>query len=630
MHPAGPDKDGLLYPRVGVLGGGQLGRMMCYAAHRLGVQLTCLDPGGAVSPAGQAGARVVAGSFRDAAKIKELSECVDVLTTEIEHVDAAMLAELEAAGVKVYPGAAVLALLQDKLAQKRALQSAGTAMPLFMPTPTAAAARVAGAAYGYPLMLKSRRFAYDGKGNAVAHSAEEVDAAFAALGGAEASASPVDAEGAIFAEKWVPFARELAVMVAVGAPLEAGGADEMRCYPVVQTVQRDSICHLVLAPAEVPAAVLERAESLARKAVAALGTHTDAPLRGVFGVELFLMPDGSLLYNEMAPRPHNSGHYTLEASRCDQFEQHLRGVLGMPLGDTAFRWEARRGGALMVNVLGGASDDETLTPVRAAASVTGASLHWYGKPELRAGRKLGHVTVVAHGLRYMSALRAAAKELCPGTDFAPLNADGFAGGGGGGESGVVVGGRGDGGGAVAAAQPAIGIIMGSDSDLPCMKAAAAVLSSFGVPFELTIVSAHRTPKRMVAYAEAAAQRGLKVLIAGAGGAAHLPGMVAALTTLPVIGVPVKSSALSGVDSLYSIVQMPRGIPVATMAIGNATNAALLAVRMLGAAGLYNCEAQMGAYLAKHGEEVEAKAECIENIGWEKYLEGMENKSTTVM
>ena len=91
----GPDKDGLLYPRVGVLGGGQLGRMMCYAAHRLGVQLTCLDPGGAASPAGQAGARVVTGSFRDAAKIKELSECVDLLTTEIEHVDAAMLAFLK-------------------------------------------------------------------------------------------------------------------------------------------------------------------------------------------------------------------------------------------------------------------------------------------------------------------------------------------------------------------------------------------------------------------------------------------------------------------------------------------------------------------------------------------------------
>ena len=627
MFATGPDAHGLLYPRIGVLGGGQLGRMMCYAAHRLGIQITCLDPAGSASPAGQAGARTVTGSFRDAAKIKELSAAVDVITTEIEHVDAGVLAELEAAGVKVFPGAAVLALLQDKLAQKRALRERGVAMPEFVPTPTVESVRAAGEAFGYPLMLKSRRFAYDGKGNAVAQTAADVEAAFASLGGGTAADAAADAEGTIFAEKWAPFTRELAVMVAVGAPLAGGAAEaaageqeqeqeQIRCYPTVQTVQRDSICHLVLAPAEVSADVLARAQALAREAVLALRAETGGggAVRGVFGVELFLMPGGALLYNEMAPRPHNSGHYTLEASRCDQFEQHLRGVLGMPLGDTAFRWEAGRGGALMVNVLGGASDEETLTPVRQAAGVAGAALHWYGKAELRRGRKLGHVTVTAAGERgcYLRELRRAAATLCPGTDFAPLEADDAAAGAG------------------AGAKPAVGIIMGSDSDLPCMKAAATVLASFGVPFELTIVSAHRTPKRMVEYGETAAARGLKVIIAGAGGAAHLPGMVAALTTLPVIGVPVKSSALSGVDSLYSIVQMPRGVPVATMAIGNATNAALLAARMLGAAGLYDCEAQMGAYLAKHGQEVEAKAERIEGIGWEKYLEGMANKSDTVM
>lgn len=128
--------------------------------------------------------------------------------------------------------------------------------------------------------------------------------------------------------------------------------------------------------------------------------------------------------------------------------------------------------------------------------------------------------------------------------------------------------------------PVVGIIMGSDSDLPTMKDAADVLIEFGVPFEITIVSAHRTPERMYQYAQDAAGRGLSAIIAGAGGAAHLPGMVAALTPLPVIGVPVKSSTMSGLDSLYSIVQMPKGVPVATVAIGNAANAGLLAVRML--------------------------------------------------
>jgi len=129
--------------------------------------------------------------------------------------------------------------------------------------------------------------------------------------------------------------------------------------------------------------------------------------------------------------------------------------------------------------------------------------------------------------------------------------------------------------------PRVGIIMGSDSDLPVMEAAAETLTEFEIPFEMTIVSAHRTPDRMFEYARSAEERGLAVIIAGAGGAAHLPGMVASLTVLPVIGVPVRTTALSGQDSLLSIVQMPRGIPVATVAIDNATNAALLAARMLG-------------------------------------------------
>jgi 5-(carboxyamino)imidazole ribonucleotide mutase len=130
-------------------------------------------------------------------------------------------------------------------------------------------------------------------------------------------------------------------------------------------------------------------------------------------------------------------------------------------------------------------------------------------------------------------------------------------------------------------QPVVGIIMGSDSDLPVMQAAADLLAEFGVAYEMTIVSAHRTPGRLYDYAKGAAQRGLKVIIAGAGGAAHLPGMVASLTTLPVIGVPVKSSALSGNDSLLSIVQMPPGVPVATVAINGAKNAGILAARILG-------------------------------------------------
>jgi 5-(carboxyamino)imidazole ribonucleotide mutase len=128
--------------------------------------------------------------------------------------------------------------------------------------------------------------------------------------------------------------------------------------------------------------------------------------------------------------------------------------------------------------------------------------------------------------------------------------------------------------------PVVGVIMGSQSDFETMRSAVETLAEFGVPHEVRVVSAHRTPSVMTEYAESARSRGLKVIIAGAGGAAHLPGMVASMTSLPVIGVPVASKALSGVDSLYSIVQMPAGVPVATVAIGNSRNAGLLAVQML--------------------------------------------------
>jgi 5-(carboxyamino)imidazole ribonucleotide mutase len=167
--------------------------------------------------------------------------------------------------------------------------------------------------------------------------------------------------------------------------------------------------------------------------------------------------------------------------------------------------------------------------------------------------------------------------------------------------------------------PLVGIIMGSDSDLPVMKAAAEILDEMEIPYELTVVSAHRTPDRMYRYAREAEERGLQVIIAGAGGAAHLPGMVASLTPLPVIGVPVKTSSLSGLDSLLSIVQMPRGIPVATVAINNAKNAGLLAARIIGISS-HGARSWVKAYMESSKREVEEKADALEAEGYEKYLE----------
>lgn len=170
-------------------------------------------------------------------------------------------------------------------------------------------------------------------------------------------------------------------------------------------------------------------------------------------------------------------------------------------------------------------------------------------------------------------------------------------------------------------EPLIGIIMGSDSDLPTMEKAIAVCEDFNVPHEVAIISAHRTPERMVDYARDAHKKGIKVIIAGAGGAAHLPGMVASLTPLPVIGVPVKTSTLSGVDSLYSIVQMPRGIPVATVAIGNAQNAGLLAIQIL-ATSDRTLQSQVEKYRQDLSKMVINKQEQLDKLGYKTYLEQM--------
>ncbi|MGE4213186.1 MAG: 5-(carboxyamino)imidazole ribonucleotide mutase [Anaerotignaceae bacterium] len=167
----------------------------------------------------------------------------------------------------------------------------------------------------------------------------------------------------------------------------------------------------------------------------------------------------------------------------------------------------------------------------------------------------------------------------------------------------------------------VGIIMGSDSDLPVMSEAAKILDKFEISYELTIVSAHRTPDRMYDYAKAAHAKGIKVIIAGAGGAAHLPGMTAALTSIPVIGVPVKTSTLSGVDSLYSICQMPPGIPVATVAINGAQNAGILAAQIIGAFD-EDVYTRINAFKAELEETVEKKAETLEDIKYSVYLQNM--------
>lgn len=554
--------------------------MLAQAAVRMGVALRVLDPTPS-APASAAAPQTV-GSFADAASVTAFAASgVDILTVEIEHVDAAALeSAAAAAGVDAEPTPATLRVIQDKFRQKQHFAAAGVPLPAFASIEDEAALTAFGAAHGYPFMLKARRGAYDGRGNAVVPSPAAAPDAAASLGGYGGG------EG-LYAEAWAPFERELAVMVA-----RARSGDTV-AFPVAETVHRDSVCWVTEAPAAVPAGAAAAARDAALAAVASLDGA------GVFGVELFLLPDGAILLNEVAPRPHNSGHYTIEACATSQYEQHLRAVLGWPLGDPSLKV----GCALMLNILGTADGEAGIAAAHetmaAAYGVAGASVHWYGKDGVSVGRKVGHVTVVG-GTRAEARARLAAID--------PAAVAALAGGaGGGGEA------------APPSPAPRVGIIMGSDSDLPTMRAAAEALAAFDIAVEVTVVSAHRTPDRMLAYARGAAARGVEVIVAGAGGAAHLPGMVAALTPLPVIGVPVipAGARLDGVDALLSIVQMPRGVPVATVGVGNAANAGLLAVRIL-ASRDDALRARVEAWQAEQRDVVLGKAARLESVGWQDY------------
>ncbi|GAX78141.1 hypothetical protein CEUSTIGMA_g5583.t1 [Chlamydomonas eustigma] len=568
---------------IGVLGGGQLGRMMALAAGNLGVRIKCLDPTDD-APAAVA-ATHVKGHFRDASAIKQFvsNQQVDVLTMEIEHVDVdALEAAAEEAGLDVEPTPQTIRVIQDKFAQKQYFKNHGVALGEFREIKCRGCMEATGKSYNYPFMLKSKRLAYDGKGNYVVKSENDIDAAVEALGGY--------GQG-LYAEQWAPYVKELAVMVVRSRD------GSVVSYPLVETVHKDNICHVTEAPADVPERVAAAAKKVAEKAIACLDGA------GIFGVEMFLLGNDEILLNEVAPRPHNSGHYTMDGCVTSQFENHLRAVMGWPLGDTSLT----SGSAIMLNLLGEAEGEEGVRiahDLMAKAYATpGVKVHWYGKEDgMKKGRKVGHINILGKSREEaraklelldpsgLGSLRKTVAAAAAATDLSSSSSS-----------------------------PQVGIIMGSDSDLATMKAAAQVLEEFGVPLELTVVSAHRTPERMMEYARTAPQRGLKVIIAGAGGAAHLPGMVAAMTPLPVIGVPVKPSGahLDGLDALLSIVQMPKGVPVATVAIGNAANAGLLAVRILATSNTELLQ-KMLAYQDGMRETVLGKAERLESEGWAKY------------
>jgi 5-(carboxyamino)imidazole ribonucleotide synthase len=354
-----------LYPgaTIGVLGGGQLGRMMALAARRMGYRLVVLDPNPRC-PTAQVSDGVVVGALDDLASAQHLAHQVDVITLDTEHVPADLLEELEKI-VPVRPGASVLRTINDRQIQKQFLDGLGLPQAAWAPATTPDEVSAALTRLGRPAILKVRRAGYDGKGQVRIDPDADAVAEHAKLRGELA-----------VAEELVRFAREISVILARGID------GEVKLYPIAENVHRRHILHTTRAPAPMQPATQKRAEEIAVAVAEALG-HV-----GVIAVEMFELPDGKLLVNEIAPRTHNSGHYTWGACVTSQFEQHVRAVCGLPLGDPRATT-----GAVMVNLIGDLWH-EGAPAWRTVLDRPEARLHLYGKDLAAPGRKMGHVLLL--------------------------------------------------------------------------------------------------------------------------------------------------------------------------------------------------------------------------------------------
>lgn len=353
------------FPLIGILGGGQLGRMSAIAAIRMGIRVRTLSPSeaGPVADLGEA----MVGDWTDPDVMRRFGEGCDAITVESEWAPAELAAEVFGDSVPVRPGPATLETIRHKGRQKSRLRDEGIAVPKFE-TPTSVSDAI-------DLMLEwdgrvvAKKFegSYDGYGNATVSTSDEMHAAWNELA----------AEDGLLVERFMAFRRELAVMVVRSA------SGEIRTYPVVESEQKDHRCHAVVAPARIDDRVAKNAAELAARCAESVEAV------GVLGVELFEMPGGELLVNELAPRPHNTGHYTIEACHTSQFENHVRSVLDLPLGETSMQVPA----AVMINILGRRPGSVRTDGFAAALDVPGAAVHLYGKREARPRRKMGHVTV---------------------------------------------------------------------------------------------------------------------------------------------------------------------------------------------------------------------------------------------
>ncbi len=353
--------------RIGVIGGGQLAWMMASAAKKLGVSLVVQTPH-LTDPAVSLASDVIQAAIADGSATAQLAKICDVITFENEFVDLDALRKLEQQGVCFRPKLSVLAPLLDKYDQRCYLRDIGLPVPKFIALDNRESFAQLGAEIGWPLVMKARRHGYDGQGTAILRDLAALEAVWEKWG------CP-----SVLIEEFVPFEQELAI-IAARSP-----SGEMAIYPIVQTQQENQVCHRVIVPADISPVIAAQCQQIAQTLLNSLEAV------GIFGIELFLALGDRLLVNEIAPRTHNSGHFSQDGAKTCQFEQHLRAVSDLPLGSTQLTGQ----GVLMVNLLGyESSHDDYQAKRQQLAQIPGARVHWYGKSESRPGRKLGHVNVV--------------------------------------------------------------------------------------------------------------------------------------------------------------------------------------------------------------------------------------------
>jgi 5-(carboxyamino)imidazole ribonucleotide synthase len=351
--------------RVGIIGGGQLGKIMAQKAKKMGFHVTILDPT-PNCPAAQVSDKQIIGGFHDEGKLSQLVEENDVTTFELEHVDTSILKKMYDDGNKIYPSPYLIELIQDKFKQKELLDKKGIPVPLYKEVKSEACLE----SFGFPVIQKARKGGYDGKGVILLKSKDDLSKAIKADS---------------FIEELVDIEKEIAVMVARNIE------GEIVCYPVVEMLfdERVNICDIVIAPARIDEEIRKQVEEIAIKSIEVLDGV------GVFGVELFLTKDNRILLNEIAPRPHNSGHYTIESCLTSQFEQLIRAVTNLPLGSTKLISPSA-----MVNLLGeeGYKGEPIIEGIHEALEISGLSFHFYGKEQTSPFRKMGHITVLDESL----------------------------------------------------------------------------------------------------------------------------------------------------------------------------------------------------------------------------------------